>query len=289
MKVLINKIWKKVKLLIRYNFYYQLKYIPLKIFSNLIFKYRLNDNISKIRYKQKINPIVYQTWVSKKFNHSHYLELLKFRRINPELSFKLFNDVEMNAYVKKRWSKHKIYEIYKRCLHGPLKTDIFRYCILYDKGGYYFDIDKMCSKKLTSLHSRKASALMSFEPYYYKHEKDKKVAKFLKIKNKNICQWGIGFKKKHQILLEIINKICQNYPYFKNKIFKKYEVAGAYFTGPALFTNVVRNYLKKKIDKNICFLKTNFDNHGVFRIKGSSIRYTLLRPSWTYKKCKLVE
>jgi hypothetical protein len=101
MKVLMNNIWKKVKLLIRYNLYYELKYIPLKIFSKLIFKYHLNNNISKIRYKQKINPIVYQTWISKKFNHSHYLELLKFRRINPELSFKLFNDVEMNAYMKK--------------------------------------------------------------------------------------------------------------------------------------------------------------------------------------------
>ena len=194
------------------NFFEQLnRDIKIKLYHN---------NISKIRYKQKINPIVYQTWISKKFNHSHYLELLKFRRINPELSFKLFNDVEMNAYMKKRWSKHEIYKIFKRSLHGPVKTDIFRYCILYDKGGYYFDIDKMCSKKLTSLHSRKASALMSFEPYYYKYEKDKKVAKFLKIRNKNICQWGMGFKKKHQILLEIINKICQNYPYFKNKIFE---------------------------------------------------------------------
>lgn len=284
----MNTIWKKIKLLLRYYLYYQLKYVPLKLFSKLIFRYYLSNSVSKVLYKQRINPVVYQTWVSKKFNHSHYVKLLQFRKMNPELSFQLFDDLDMDDYMKKKYFKHPIYNIYKRSIYGSTKTDIFRYCILYDKGGYYFDIDKMCSKKLINLHPKTASAFMSFEPYFYKPEKNNIVAKFLKVKNKNICQWGMGFKKKHGILALIINEICKNYPAFKNKTFPKYEVAGAYFTGPVLFTESVRNFLRKKIDKNICFLKTNFNNCGIFRIKGSRIRYALRRPGWTYKNCKLV-
>jgi len=283
----MKKMWKYFKLFIRYNLYYNLKYKPLKLFSKLIFKYNLSDTTSKIKYNQKISTIVFQTWISKKFNLSHYLGLQMFRKLNPELSFKLYNDKRMDSYMRRRWSEHKIYEVYKKSIFGPLRTDIFRYCILYDKGGYYFDIDKMCKKKLIDLHSPSASALLTFEPYFYKKENNKKVSRFLKMKNRYICQWGMGFQKKHPLLNILINKICQKYLVIKNKTFENYFNAGSYFTGPAMFTETVREFLRNKIDKNICFLKTNFNNNGIFRIKGSHLRYVLLRPSWTYKNCKL--
>ena len=54
-----------------------------------------------------------------------------------------------------------------------------------------------------------------------------------------------------------------------------------------VLSNLEYAYVRNKIDKNICFLKTNFNNNGIFRIKGSHLRYVLLRPSWTYKNCKL--
>lgn len=283
------KIWKKIKKFVRFNLYYYIKYFPLKLISKFIFKYELKNSNSKIKYKQKINTTLYQTWVTNKFSKNHYYELLKFREINPQLSFKLYNDQQMDNYIKKNWSKHKISKIYNAVNFGPLKTDIFRYCILYDRGGYYFDIDKMCSKPLVSLHPKNASALISFEPYYHKKEKEKKIVKFMKMSNYNACQWGIGFKKKHKILLTLVNNICENFEKKKNICFKTFIKGATKFTGPALFTNTIRNSLKKKIDKNLCFLKTNFNGCGVFRIKGSHWRYILLRPAWTYKNIKLIK
>jgi len=283
----MKKMWKYFKLFIRYNLYYNLKYKPLKLFSKLIFKYNLSDSTSKIKYNQKISTIVFQTWISNKFSLGHYLGLQMFRKLNPELSFKLYNDKKMDSYMRRRWSEHKIYKVYKKLIFGPIRTDIFRYCILYDKGGYYFDIDKMCKKKLINLHSPSASALLTFEPYFYKKENNKQVSKFLEMKNRYICQWGMGFQKNHPLLNILINKICQKYLVIKNKTFENYFNAGSYFTGPAMFTETVREFLRNKIDKNICFLKTNFNNNGIFRIKGSHLRYVLLRPSWTYKNCKL--
>jgi mannosyltransferase OCH1-like enzyme len=283
------KIWKKIKKFVRFNLYYYIKYFPLKLISKFIFKYELKNSNAKIKYRQKINTTLYQTWVTNKFSKNHYYELLKFREINPQLSFQIYNDIQMDNYIKKNWSKHKISKIYNAVNFGPLKTDIFRYCILYDKGGYYFDIDKMCSKPLVSLHPKNASGLISFEPYYHKKEKNKKIKKFMKISNYNACQWGMGFKKNHKILLALINNICENFEKNKNIYFKTFIKGATKFTGPALFTNTIRETLRKKIDKNLCFLRTNFNGYGVFRIRGSHWRYIWLRPAWTYKNIKLIK
>ena len=282
-------LWKKIKKFTRFNLYYYIKYFPLRLISKLIFRYKLKNSKSKIRYKQKINTTVYQTWVTNKFNKIHYFELLRFRKINPELSFKLFNDEQMNIYMRKNWSKHKISKIYNIMNFGPLRTDIFRYCILYDKGGYYFDIDKMCTRPLVSLHPKNATGLISFEPYFYRKEKNKKVAQFMKISNFNACQWGMGFKKKHKILLKLINNICEKFEKNRKTNYKTFIEGATKFTGPALFTDTIREFLRKKIDKNLCFLKTNFNGFGIFRIKESHWRYIWLRPAWTYKNINLIK
>ena len=60
----------------------------------------------------------------------------------------------MEDYMEKNWGKQKIYQIFKNSLIGPLKSDIFRYCILYDQGGYYFDISRACKIPLTKLHNK---------------------------------------------------------------------------------------------------------------------------------------
>ena len=45
-----------------------------------------------------------------------------------------------------------------------MRSDIFRHCILYDKGGYYFDISKGTQVSLRSLHSKSTEAIISNEP-----------------------------------------------------------------------------------------------------------------------------
>ena len=279
---------KKIKKFIRFSIYWHIKYAPLRLFSFFIFRFKLKNLKYKIKYKQKISTTVYQTWVSNKFNKNHYIQLIKFREINPQLNFKFYNQKQMDMYMKKNWQKHKIFKIYNKVNFGPLQTDIFRYCILYDMGGYYFDIDKMCLAPLVSLHPNNASALITHEPYYHKRETNLKVKKILKSSNYNLCQWGFGFKKKHIILKMLIDKICEKFENYNNYRFKTFIKGATKFTGPALFTNVIRNFIKSKKDKNLFFIKTNFNGFGVFRIKGSHWRYILKRPAWTYKNVRLM-
>ena len=68
--------------------------------------------------------------------------------------------------MRDNWQKNNIYEIYQKAKFGQIKADIFRYCILYDRGGYYFDISKGCKMPLTELHHKDTEALLCNEPQY---------------------------------------------------------------------------------------------------------------------------
>ena len=88
---------------------------------------------------QHIPPVVYQTWEVDYFGKTHFAEIEKFRDINPDLSFELFAKEKLEAYMEDVWGNHPIYPIFKKSKFGPMFADIFRYCILLDKGGFYFD------------------------------------------------------------------------------------------------------------------------------------------------------
>jgi mannosyltransferase OCH1-like enzyme len=117
----------------------------------------IEDQLAIRPPKQKISPIVHQTWIDKKFGRTHAKSIKNFRKLNQNLSFKIYTDQDIKEYMSTYWSNHKIYKIFSNSLIGPLKTDIFRYCILYDQGGYYFDISRGCSIPLTKLHKRTQS------------------------------------------------------------------------------------------------------------------------------------
>lgn len=44
-----------------------------------------------------------------------------------------------------------------------MKAAIFRYCILFQNGGYYFDINKGCDCNITDPHPADAHELITYE------------------------------------------------------------------------------------------------------------------------------
>ena len=53
--------------------------------------------------------------------------------------------------MKDFWSDNEIYNIYLRAIFEPCKADIFRYCIIYERGVFYFDIKSGCDLPLSQL------------------------------------------------------------------------------------------------------------------------------------------
>ena len=55
-------------------------------------------------------------------------------------------------------------QVYQMSKFGQMRVDIFRYCILFERGGYYFDISKAYSESLDNLSNPNTEAVISYEP-----------------------------------------------------------------------------------------------------------------------------
>ena len=175
----------------------------------------IRDQIATNPPKQKINTIVHQTWIKNSFGKKHAKSIMKFRELNKNLSFKLYTDESMYEYMKANWGDHRIFKVFKNALIGPLKTDIFRYSVLYDQGGYYFDISRGCEIPLTKLHNNNSKFILTYEDTQcYIPPSNSKLFK-LKRPFNHILQWGLAFEKKNMFLKLLIEEVVRLYPFFK--------------------------------------------------------------------------
>jgi mannosyltransferase OCH1-like enzyme len=233
--------------------------------------------------KGKIPPVVIQTWEDRLFGKNHLREMAKFRDLNPELSFILWDRDQRLAYLRQNWGSHPIFEIYQKSLFGPMRTDIFRYCLMADQGGFYFDISKGCTVPLKTLYGPETEALITFEPHTSPVPCPPSVAPHLRHPDKLMLQWGFGFAPGHPIPLQTIANICAEYPRYQGKVFAFPKDAIRELTGPIMFTKSVHDVYARGPLTNVVQAGVDFDGHGVFALKGSKVRYMTV-PAYTKAK-----
>jgi len=238
---------------------------PLVTMEDRVVHSNLGDNFV-------IPPVVYQTWVNREFGQSHARELEKFRFINKDLSFYIFDNNRLNNYMKINWGNHEIYNVFNNSKFGAMKADIFRYCILYERGGYYFDINKGCNVSLRSLHMETDTALLAFESNVTLVPPSINYIKNITLFNRLVLQWGLGFAEKHPLLNIVINNICMYYQYFRGR---KFDVPGdaiLMFTGPGMLTKSLIEFFDLKMGLQCSFSGIDFNHHG-YVMKGTHIRF----------------
>jgi hypothetical protein len=94
--------------------------------------------------KNTIIPMnVYQTWHSKNLSPKmkECNDTLKIQ--NPEFNYFLFDDLECRTFIATNFNPNVLHA-YDSLIPGAYKADLWRYCILYMKGGLYIDIKYKC-------------------------------------------------------------------------------------------------------------------------------------------------
>lgn len=232
----------------------------------------LHDQRAEISEDSRIPNVCYQTWKSKKIPKTLLRSILEFRKRNADVSFILFDDNQMDSYMSESWSNHPIYEIYLRSSFGPMKTDIFRYCILYEKGGYYLDIKSGLSESLRKQHSIQTEAVFLFEsnvsPIIQKISKQDFQNIFF------VCNWFLAFSKNSAFLELLINNIVLHYKLFEKTDFQYPKQAIIALTGPGMLTKTFREFNFNQ--GSHVLINGNIDNPFQYELKGSYARFIQL-------------
>ena len=260
--------------------------LSIKIFPYISQRTLYIDDQIAPPLNNEIPNIVYQTWVSKTLPRRLGKQIKKFRELNKDFSFKIFSDQERDQYMKDFWSNNEIYNIYSKAIFEPCKADIFRYCIIYERGGFYFDIKSGCDLPLSKLKPSNG-AIISHEASNTIIPPNKNYIKTTNHPFNLIENWSFAFKPKHPFLKLLIHEIIEFAPSIKGIVFKNPKNGILAFTGPGMMTNVFQIYNSRVRD----FIVPNgidLNGAGRYALKGSELRFKFSESYTTIKNSKII-
>lgn len=235
----------------------------------------------------RIPNVVYQTWKQTLIPGRHANGIAHFRDMNPDFSFRFFDDKAMHAYMREHYAGHPILPVYEGTSIMAAKADIWRYCVLAREGGVYCDIDSALSIPLRDLLVDNPSEMLSFErntwaeqlePGVYADENlyeevpPPAAELLLDHPDHPIINWMLCFAPGHPILLEVIDLIVRNSPFFKNRTFPSVWKGVIHSTGPLALTQATWKHLARSGRRPA---QAGFDYHGsgIFKLRGSDKSY----------------
>ena len=98
----------------------------------------IHEPIIKNNTKSKIPRVIYRTWYSKTLNSYMYkVAYESWIKLNPDYTM-IWNDHDARDEYMKNFGQRE-YKAYRKLIPGAYKADLWRACILYEKGGIYVD------------------------------------------------------------------------------------------------------------------------------------------------------
>lgn len=90
--------------------------------------------------EQLIPKKIHQTWETKNITPGIQSYIDKLKNLNPDFDYELYDKDDRETFLKEHFDD-KVFEAYSRIVPGAMKTDLWRYCLLYKYGGIFSDID----------------------------------------------------------------------------------------------------------------------------------------------------
>lgn len=213
---------------------------------------------------QSIIPFnLFQTWYTLDLppKMKENVELLKQQ--NPEFTHYLYDDAMCREFIKENFDADVVYS-FDKLKPGAYKADLWRYCILYKKGGIYLDIKYKCLPhfKLIQLTNNEYCV------------KDRLYKGKMGIYNALLC-----FKRNNDMLYKCIQAIVHNVKY------NIYGYSELYVSGPHLMSNFFSKTDIIKLSLTFignCILLHDlpilivYDNYRDEQKKSSSVHYEKL-------------
>jgi mannosyltransferase OCH1-like enzyme len=105
---------------------------------------------------QLIPKTIYQTFKTNKVSDAMFYAVQTWIQYNPEYSYEFYDDRRQEEYVRNfdcsglNFTNEELNKAYDSVKIPAGKADIWRYLIIYEKGGVYVDIDTLCKIPLSN-------------------------------------------------------------------------------------------------------------------------------------------
>ncbi len=222
-----------------------------------------------------IPSVCYQTWEDNKFRLQFAKNISSFHKMNKGVDFILYTSDQRNKYMNSGiWEGTEISHIYNQCLFGVMQADIFRYCILYEKGGFYIDIARKLPKNLLSYIDSESEYTLFFpvdQDLESLQLSSKSILHNMPL-SRTVINGLLAFRANHRILENVINSICEIYPFYQNNVQKDPRKSLINLTGPGVLTRCVIDYSKlfNLESKSLYYIDLHSSKYN---ITGSKLRY----------------
>lgn len=224
----------------------------LLILALILYYVKKEKLFEKFETKTVIPLHIYQMWHNKDLPPKMKECVEKLKNDNPEFKHSLYDETQCRIFIEKHFDK-EVLNAYDKIIPSAYKCDLWRYCIMYKKGGIYIDIKFQCEPgfKLMELTDREHYVLdrpyadlqcpvedeikLINTPKYYNSIYDKIDPSYWENKQIGIYNAILVCKPGNKFMLECINNCVKN---IKNNY---YGYNPLYPTGPGLLGNLYFN------------------------------------------------
>lgn len=179
---------------------------------------------------------------------------------NPEYTQVFFDDEEADNFMKTTIGG-RAYELYQQLVPGAAKADLFRYCIIYERGGIYLD-SKSGARPLCSLIRPNDKMLVSTWGHTFMNMDGLDRKSYGELE-----QWWLAAEPRHPVMHDVIQQVVANIENAKPKASDDSTKDVLVMTGPIAFTNVVDRHLKQ--ESNVRLVCADGSNIMVYDVDGS--------------------
>lgn len=206
------------------------------------------------KYEDHIPKVFHRTHLNEELINEFKIVEDKIKENNKDYQIINYTEEDVIKFIKEYYND-RILKAYNSIdkKFGAAKADLFRYLVIYAKGGIYVDIKSGPAKNIDKLlKDAKNNILVSSE------KESLNAFWMFNFPKGEMINWVIISPKGHPVLRDIIERCISNIEYDYSGKENYFGNRGVIFmTGPMLFTHSISH----SKNKNIKYLKPNFDEH----------------------------
>ena len=174
--------------------------------------------------------------------------MAKLRELNPEWSYRVFNDQEMDEYLVTHLGND-----FKRLirkldpLYRVVLADVFRYLVIYEEGGVYLDIKSTVSRPLNDILRASDTFVLSQWPNRMGEAAQGAgvYPELARVAGGEFQQWFVIAEKNHPFLRRILDQVIDNMNCYSAPWFRVGRIGVLRVSGPIAYTLAMAPVLHK--------------------------------------------